>query len=135
MKMPAHIDERMLAPCGMNCMVCYAHLKPKKACPGCLADDQDKPKSCRSCLIRECAQQRGLRLCAACGDFPCVSVKKLDKTYRKRYDVSLIACGRDALADLQGFLLKERERWSCQSCGGVLSLHDGWCSGCGQKPD
>ncbi len=40
MKMPNEaIDPAMFAPCGMNCLVCYRHCRPKKPCAGCRGGD------------------------------------------------------------------------------------------------
>lgn len=55
MKMPDTISTNMFAPCGVNCAVCYKHVKrPKRGtpCPGCLGSDTDKPKHCRTCAKR-----------------------------------------------------------------------------------
>ena len=46
MKMPDKIEDIMLAPCGMNCTVCYKHIGIRKRvepCVGCLKDDLSKP--------------------------------------------------------------------------------------------
>ena len=50
MKMPEAIGSQLFAPCGMNCMVCFAHCSTKKACGGCLGTDESKPGHCRTCL-------------------------------------------------------------------------------------
>lgn len=91
MKMPAVIDPGMLAPCGMNCMVCYKHCNHKKPCPGCLKGDAAKPEHCRKCAIKSCVGEKGLALCHHCHQYPCKLIKNLEKTYRKRYGVSLMA--------------------------------------------
>ena len=44
MKMIDKIPETLLAPCGMNCLVCYVHLKEKKPCLGCRGQDEGKPE-------------------------------------------------------------------------------------------
>lgn len=132
MQMPDPIDPVMLAPCGMNCMVCYVHLKDNKPCSGCLGDDGYKPKRCLTCAIMTCAQERGFVHCFSCDEHPCKRIKNLERSYRKRYRVSLVGNSQYAQEHgLDAFMVRERGRWCCADCGGVISLHDAECSGCG----
>jgi hypothetical protein len=32
---------------------------------------------------------------------------------------------------MKKFLEKEREKWKCAKCGGIVSCHDNKCYGCG----
>lgn len=134
MKMPDKIDEQHLAPCGMNCAVCYKHVgikKHAKPCEGCLKGDQGKPEHCRACKIKACAQGKGLVHCFACGAFPCKLIKSMERSYTKRYHVSLIENSQAARdKGIPAFLAEERAKWTC-ACGGAFSLHDGICSECG----
>jgi hypothetical protein len=134
MKMDKAIPEIMLAPCGMNCHVCYVHLKNKKACMGCHGADESKPQHCRACKIKACAVGHKVDFCFECPSFPCALVKRLDRSYRQRYQVSLIegAMLHKSLGAKQ-YLLREREKWTCPDCGGVISLHDGVCSECAKE--
>ena len=134
MKMPDVIAERFFAPCGMNCMVCYVHLKEKKPCDGCLGNDLNKPERCKNCAIKNCAGSKNLVYCYECSEYPCKSIKNLEKSYTQRYNASLIKNG--SIVKEQGliaFQASERIKWSCKKCGGVVSLHDGVCSDCGEK--
>jgi len=56
----------------------------------------------------------------------------MEKSYRQRYQVSLIenASRRKALG-AEKYLCEERQKWTCPACGGVISLHDRACSECG----
>ena len=121
-----------LAPCGMNCGVCYVYLREKKPCLGCRGEDEAKPGHCRICKIKTCAAERAVTLCVDCADFPCAIIKRLDKSYRLRYQVSLVDNARrlKAVGTAQ-FLRQEKDRWTCAACEGVVSLHDGVCSECG----
>jgi len=133
MKMAEEIPASMLAPCGVNCGVCYVHLRHKKPCPGCWGADGSKPGHCRQCKIKDCAAQNGVDFCVNCSSFPCVMIKRLDKSYRQRYQVSLIDNAvRLKTAGTAQFLREEKERWTCVDCGGVISLHDRICSECGK---
>ena len=63
MKMPEQIPETMLAPCGMNCYVCYVFLKKKKPCLGCHGVDANKPNHCRNCKIKDCVNEHEVDFC------------------------------------------------------------------------
>ena len=134
MKMPNNIDNKLFAPCGMNCLVCYVHLKDKKPCPGCLNNDNNKPERCKVCKIKNCAQEKGLTYCYECSDFPCKQIKNLEKSYTKRYNTSLIENSIKVHNDGIGlFMICEQEKWICKHCSGVISLHDAECSNCKTK--
>ncbi len=134
MKMPAQDEFIMFAPCGMNCTVCYVHLKKKKPCGGCLGDDANKPERCKSCNIKICAQDRGFTHCFDCVDFPCKRIKNLEKSYQKRYQVSLVENSKLVREKgLGAFFQNERLRWTCTECQGIISLHDKVCSECDKK--
>lgn len=120
-----------LAPCGMNCQLCYQHLK-KKPCLGCRAHSENMPASCRACEIRSCADRQDI-YCFQCEEFPCKRIKALDKSYRTRYGVSLTEWGK--MAEKQGveaFLQEQLAQYTCE-CGGLISIHDGDCSKCGKQ--
>ena len=90
MKMPEEkIDPMLFAPCGMNCLVCYKHCYHKKPCSGCRNSDKRKPEHCRKCRIKECIGDKGLAYCYECPEHPCRLIKNLEKSYKKRYQVSL----------------------------------------------
>lgn len=135
MKMPNRIEDIMFAPCGMNCAVCYKYAaarKSAKPCGGCLKDDLGKPEHCRKCKIKSCANEKSVLRCFECSDFPCILIKNLEKSYCKRYIISLVE--NSMIAKEQGisaFLEHDRKKWTCKKCGGVFSLHDGFCSDCG----
>ncbi len=134
MKMPEKIDNQLFAPCGMNCMVCYVHLKDKKPCCGCLGDDNNKPERCKTCKIKSCAKEKGLTYCYECSEFPCKQIKNLEKSYNKRYNTSLIENSKKVQAvGIVAFEASEREKWICTICSGVISLHDAECSNCKNK--
>lgn len=135
MKMPQKgIDPSMFAPCGMNCMVCYKHCCHPRPCAGCQGGEDGKPIHCRSCKIKECARERGVSYCFACGGYPCERVKNLEKSYRTRYGTSLMENGRLVKEEgLSVFLRRQEEQYTCPDCGGVISLHDRECSECQRK--
>ncbi|MBI5294067.1 MAG: DUF3795 domain-containing protein [Chloroflexi bacterium] len=134
MKTDTHIPTHMMAPCGLTCAACYAHLRKKKPCPGCNGAESAKPGYCSRCKIKACATGRGLAYCFACPDFPCALVKQIDKRYRLKYRTSLIENGLRAQAvGVEQHLREEKQKWTCPQCGGVLNLHDRTCSECGRS--
>ena len=98
MKPPDKIDVNMLAPCGLNCLLCYRHLD-KKPCPGCRARLSEPDEYQRKCIMRACVSGRGLFSCADCADRPCKRMKTFGKRYREGYGVDLAA---DAAAIARG---------------------------------
>ena len=135
MLMPDRIDARLLAPCGVNCFVCYRHLVEKKPCQGCLASDENKPQACRTCAIEECCVERGYTRCFECPEFPCKESKRMERNYKK-YGVSLIGNGSAARdSGLEAFMDEERARWTCPECGGAVSQHSRICSACGKESE
>jgi hypothetical protein len=129
-KAPIH----MLAPCGINCAVCYGHLRKKRICPGCRGQETSQPVYCRRCKIRDCAVSRGIDFCYECESFPCPRIKQIDKRYRLRYHVSLIENGiRIKTVGLEQFLREDKQKWTCPGCGGVVCMHSRVCSACGRE--
>lgn len=124
---------QMLAPCGINCTVCYRHLG-KNPCAGCSSYDSAKPETCRKCAIKACAAEKGISHCGVCDSFPCKPMKMLDKSYHKRYAVSLIEnCLTVKEYGVEDFMTAQRSTYTCPACGGLISLHDGDCSNCEAK--
>ena len=137
MKMPDKIINDMLAPCGMNCMVCYLHVgtrKLGKRCPGCFSGDDGTPKHCRTCRIKDCTKAKDVAYCYECGEFPCKLVKNLEKSYNTRYNESIVNNSLYVREHgIEKFMQAEKSKWACHSCGGVISLHDAYCSECGAE--
>lgn len=125
-------DKNMVAPCGMNCTYCYVHHKKKKPCFGCREDGKDKPASCQKCKIKECITEKEHQYCYECDDYPCILIKRLDKSYQKRYQESLI--GNMKMIGEFGmdyYLQFELDRLKCPECDGMLNVHDKICYKCG----
>jgi len=137
MEMPNKIDNKMVAVCGMNCKVCYKHLargKYTKQCNGCKFQDETLPSSCRNCKLVACANEKNIDYCYQCDQFPCKLIKNLDKSYRTRYDVSLVENSKTIREKgIDVFLEEEKQKWTCDKCINIISLHDKICSGCLEK--
>jgi hypothetical protein len=133
MKPPETIDVTMLAPCGLNCMLCYRHLG-KKPCPGCRARLNEPDEYQRKCIMRSCVQERGLFSCAECADRPCKRMKTFGKRYREGYGVDLAAdAAKIRAVGAEAFLHDQIATYTCNLCGHLINMHDGVCSGCGAQ--
>lgn len=126
----------LIAPCGMNCRLCRAYIRDKKACPGCRGDDSLKSKSCVTCRIKNCEKiMKGrVKYCFSCGSFPCARLNHLDKRYRTKYGMSMI----DNLENIRKFGIRhfirnEEERWTCPQCGEIICVHKPQCLYCQHK--
>jgi hypothetical protein len=139
------MNANMIAPCGMNCVLCIGHIREKNRCEGCNGNEQSKPQSCRTCSIVLC-EKRLATDSGFCFDCPhlrpyfegfggqavtCARMKQLDKRYRTKYGMSMF----ENLAFIQehgldAFIKSEEERWACPECGATLSVHRTACVEC-----
>ncbi len=132
--------EDLIAPCGMNCGVCASYLAMKND----VKSRGIKMSYCRGCLPRGkgCSVNKSLgclklmgasvRFCLECEKFPCATNERIDSTYRERYGMSPVENLRYiGEHGIEKFLEREREKWRCPECGGVISCHNGICFTCG----
>ncbi len=130
------MDEKLIAPCGMNCGLCSAYLAhsrgiPKKRgaishCVGC----RSRKKRC-AYLKGNCPHIASGRFWYECDRFPCVRLQRIDKRYRINYNVSLIANLRQIAAEgLHAFLVEQEAKYRCKNCGGPVCIHNGKCYDC-----
>ncbi len=132
------MEEQLIAPCGMNCAVCSAYLALKfdlkkkgfgrTYCSGCLPRGKNCAFMKKSCSL---LGQGLVRFCFHCPDFPCRRLKTLDKRYRTFYHMSEIE-NLNFLKErgVEAFLEKEKAKWRCTRCGGVICCHNGLCYNC-----
>lgn len=124
----------LIAPCGINCRLCYAYIRSKKTCPGCRTGSPDKSSSCAGCKIKNCVKLAALGsyYCIDCEDFPCFLIKRLDKRYRTKYSAQPIQnLHLIRLDGIAAFLEKEDRQWACPHCGAILCMHRSECPSCG----
>lgn len=120
----------MIAPCGINCGVCMAHLREKNHCPGCNIKDNSKPKHCNKCQIKYCSNLKG-KYCYQCDNYPCQRIKHLDKRYTLRYKTSIIGnLNNIREKGIKAFVKEEAIKWECPKCGGIICIHNGACFMC-----
>ena len=68
------VNENLVAACGLYCGWCPFYLVgcEEFKCGGCWSRDK--------CAIRDCAKEKGLKICTYCQEFPC---QKLYEMYSK----------------------------------------------------
>ena len=136
-------NDKLIAPCGMNCGICMVYLRERNKCKGCRASDVGKPVTRTECKIKTCEKRASERktcekeefeFCFECSEFPCKRLNQLDNRYRRKYRMSMIE-NLIAIRDggISGFLASEAERWRCRNCGEVINVHKGGCSVCGSE--
>jgi len=132
------IPTNLIAPCGMNCRLCWGYIRERNRCPGCLMDDiqeSQKSKYRTTCKIRNCEQIIKTKYCSAsCSSFPCTRLKQLDKRYRIKYEMSMI----DNLkmineVGIRHFIRNEKVKWNCPECAEMICVHKPTCLSCGYK--
>lgn len=127
-------DIDLIAPCGLNCGLCYAFVRDRNPCPGCRGRGKHKSKSCLACAICNCSELAAghYQFCSACAKYPCADLLRLDRRYRVRYGVSAIAnLARIGAVGVTHFVAEESSKWLCPECGSRLCVHEPQCANCG----
>ncbi len=130
----AAAGSALLAPCGIDCLVCRAHQRVPNPCTGCRDDSQPKPKTRVKCAIKTCEKRlKGkLDFCFQCDEYPCAALIRLERRYRTKYATSVIENLRSIQAiGARNFLEREKQKWTCPRCSGLLCMHDPACPACG----
>jgi len=133
------MKEELIAPCGMNCSLCVAYIFGKnnlnkegfhkKYCPGCIP----RGENCTFSLSNHCELigKGKIRFCYECSTFPCDGLKRLDKRYKTKYNMSMID-NLNYIKDngMDKFLIKDTDKWKCNTCGDLKCCHNGLCLNC-----
>ena len=131
--MHSTVKINSIAPCGMNCVLCYAFQREKNSCPGCRADNREKPITRLQCKIKTCYyfKDKGNKYCNTCNDYPCKNLAHLDKRYRAKYEMSMIEnLNMINESGIRKFILNEDEKWKCRKCGEYYCVHKKKCLNC-----
>lgn len=109
------MKTKLIAPCGMNCSLCIAHIREKNKCPGCNFQGDSNSDYCRKCSIKNCKiiKNKGWKCCSPkCEKFPCPRLKNLDKRYREKYGMSMIK-NLEFIKDkgIRKFIKNEKQKW------------------------
>lgn len=129
-------ETSLIAPCGIYCGACRAFLRKRNRCPGCRADESEKPETKVICRIKNCAHlEAGGGFCGGCGAlFPCEDFKRLENRYKKKYRTNItenLLFIRKHGAVL--FSDKEKKDRKCTVCGGTVCMHTFKCPDCGKE--
>ena len=125
------MDASLIVPCGMNCALCYAYQRIKNHCDGCRSDNIPF-EYCRRCVIKSCKTrlENDRADCSPC-ERPCPRLKQLDKRYRTKYRMSMLANLKDIRnKGMDWFLKAQDDTWTCKVCGGFICVHRGRCMKC-----
>ncbi len=153
------IRPENLAPCGLYCGVCmihhatqandqtllgrlakiYARRLPELApltpdmllCDGC--QSSRRSVFCRECPIRKCTQEKGLRGCHQCDEFPCAYIDEFPMPVGKKVILRAIPYWRTHRAE--ELVLAEKKRYRCPECGGRLFRGSRTCPECNSPVD
>ena len=132
------MEEKLIAPCGMNCGICSGYLALKHGvrskgvkmsyCAGC------RPRDKKCAFLKKRCQlllKGKVEYCYECQDFPCQRLRHVDQRYKTLFKMSMIE-NLKFIRDkgIEKFLSKEKKRWRCPECGGVICCHNGLCFHC-----
>jgi len=131
-------ESNLITPCGMNCGICVSFFgyavngrKRKNRCIGCRSRD----KNC-AFLKKRCDKLKNntVNFCFECKIFPCDDLKNLDRHYREKYKMSMIENLKYLKKyGMNNFLEKEKNKWECPNCAGVICVHTNKCYSCENK--
>jgi hypothetical protein len=134
------VKPELIAPCGMNCGICIAYYgyrldgdKRAKPCIGC----RPSRKNC-AFIMKRCKYlpTKAVESCFECRDFPCENLRKLDERYRTKFRMSMIENLEFIKRNgIEQFLKRQKEKYTCPECGGIICVHDGKCYSCVQNRD
>lgn len=133
-------DKQLIAPCGMNCAICSRYLAYKNKlpvvkgkiyhCSGCRPEDR-KCVVQKNCTDNRKLLKREIDFCFKCNNFPCERLLKLDRRYRKNYNMSMVENLMNIKTDgLAKFVKKQSRKYKCPNCDGLISVHNGKCFAC-----
>ena len=128
-----NLNKGLIAPCGMNCGICSSYLAHKnnisgKGFPNCIGC-RPRDKQC-AFLKKKCKD--GLKLlkgeiefCFECNYCPYENLTRLDKSYREKYEMSMI----DNLDEIKNsgidyFIENQEKKYKCPKCINLISIHN-----------
>jgi hypothetical protein len=128
--------EELIAPCGMNCALCSRYLaginKLKcSSCTGCRSRGRECTYLFKKCTGINHGKTYDFTFCYECDQYPCKETKRMDKRYRKFYNMSVM----DNLeyirqAGINEFIHDQLKKHTCPRCGGMISINNRKCFKC-----
>ena len=115
------MKSSLIAPCGMNCGLCLHYLRADNKCPGCSRGRKVNGGYVK-CAIKLCKERQG-EYCFNCDKFPCDRLKRMDKRYQEKYEMSEIA-NLETIKEkgMESLLKQEEEKWV--NSDGTYCVHD-----------
>jgi hypothetical protein len=126
------MDSTSIAPCGVNCDLCLGFQREQNKCVGC-NHSGNKPYHCTVCSIKTCQYKNGKEneLCCTCVKYPCRRIKDLNKRYKSKYGESILENFESITrVGIDAFIINEKSKWKCPTCGNVLCVHRDKCLIC-----
>lgn len=127
----------LAAYCGIYCGACPSFLK--KTCFGCRSEDKSQKRTSKwSCRYRKCCQEKNIKYCIDCEEYPCKDLVKLrnshldDERYEYRHKIFYNLVDINKIG-LDNWLEEQEELWSCPECGGPTMFYEKKCFKCGKK--
>jgi hypothetical protein len=118
------MKSKLIASCGMNCMICVAYLREKNKCPGCR--NMTSKKYWKKCVIRNCPiiKKNKWKFCSnKCEKYPCQRLRSLDKRYKSKYGMSMIEnLNTIKNKGIKKFLKEQEEKY--KKAGKILCIHN-----------
>jgi hypothetical protein len=137
-------DNDLVGTCGLYCGACKFYLSHKKG----IAEQKGHKRGCIGCQARKtkcgmikktCSDLRKNQItyCYECkGTIPCQRLERMENSYVKNYNLSLIKnLERMKKIGVKKWLEEQVEFYKCPECGGEICLHDRECYDCGYKHD
>ena len=122
----------------MNCSLCISYLFNKydlnkkgfhkSYCSGCI----NRGKNCTFALGKSCdlIGKGKIRFFYECDKFPCNGLKRLDKRYRTKYNMSMIENLNYIKENGMEQFIAKKNKWKCSDCGDLICCHNGLCLNC-----
>ncbi|MEX0323294.1 MAG: DUF3795 domain-containing protein [Puniceicoccaceae bacterium] len=92
------------AYCGLYCGTCRMYTGGK--CTGCKGPVETMAAHCQKCKIRPCAEEKGVKSCAECAEFPCDKIKAFHNPDKPM--------GRKAAANCEAIKSVGYDKWLAQ---------------------
>ena len=132
--------------CGLYCGACAVLIANKKgtvdkraqewemnpediACHGCKTDVISV--YCKTCDIKECAENRTIEFCCECEEYPCARIVEFRNDECPHHSVVLVNLDTIKKEGVSKWLNNQETRWSCPECGAQSQWYDKVCSQCG----